>query len=102
LFPANEPSADRIVPEMQNLCVGDWVPDGPPETGCGFRVELREPKQHLVLHSTEHLPPQFSERFGAWMDWTSAFTLRELGPGRTRFVFRSRVCLGPWRLATGH
>ena len=45
-----------------------------------------------MLHSTEHLPP----------DWTWAFTLRELGPGRTRFVFRSRVCLGSWWLAAGY
>ena len=102
LFPANEPSADRIVPELQHLAVGDWVPDGAPETGCGFVVDLLEPNQHLVLHSTEHLPPQFAERFGAWINWSWAFILGDLGHGRTRLVVRSRVCLGPWWVAAGY
>jgi hypothetical protein len=102
LFPANAPSADRIVPELQHLSVGDWVPDGPPETGCGFRVDQLEANRHLVLHSTEHLPPQLAERFGAWMDWTWAFTLRDLGPARTRFIFRSRLRLGPWWLTAAY
>jgi hypothetical protein len=30
LFPKNGPSADRIVPELQDLKVGDAVLDGPP------------------------------------------------------------------------
>jgi hypothetical protein len=102
LFPANGPSADRIVPELQHLSVGDWVPDGPPESGCGFRVDLLEPKRHLVLHSTEHLPPNFAQRFGAWIDWSWAFTLCDLGQGRTRFIVRSRVSLGPWWLAAAY
>src|SRR5215207_9314743 len=34
LFPANGPSADRILPEHQRLAIGDQVPDGPPEAGC--------------------------------------------------------------------
>ena len=29
LFPANDPSADRIIPELQHLKVGDHIPDGP-------------------------------------------------------------------------
>jgi hypothetical protein len=102
LFPQNEPSADRIVPELQHLAVGDWVPDGPPETGCGFVVDVLEPGQLLVLHPSEHLPPQFADRFSAWMDWTWAFALSDLGQVRTRFVFRSRACLGPWWLAAGY
>jgi len=32
-----------------------------------------------------------------WVD-----RLRDLGHGRTRFVFRSRVCLGPWWLAVAY
>lgn len=102
LFPENEPSADRVVPELQDLAVGDWVPDGAPETGCGFWVDILETNRHLVLHSTQHLPPQFAQRFGAWINWTWAFTLRDLGHGRTRFVLRSRVCLGPWWLAAAY
>jgi hypothetical protein len=102
LFPANAPSADQILPELQHLAVGDWVPDGPPETGCGFRVDILEPHRHLVLHSTAHLPAQFAERLDAWMDWTWAFTLRDVGADRTRFVLRTRVSLGPWWLAASY
>jgi hypothetical protein len=38
LFPANLPSADQLMDEYQALAVGDFVPDGPPESGCGFFV----------------------------------------------------------------
>ena len=40
LFPANGPSADRIIPELQHLRVGDFIPDGPPDIECGLMVEL--------------------------------------------------------------
>jgi hypothetical protein len=102
LFPANAPSANRVVPELQQLSVGDWVPDGPPESECGFRVKALAPNRHLVLRSTQHVPPRFAQRFGAWMDWTWAFTLRDLGQSRTRFILRSRVRLGPWWLAAAY
>src|SRR5690554_2929587 len=36
LFPANRPAADSILPQYQDLKVGDRVPDGPPESGCFF------------------------------------------------------------------
>lgn len=101
LFPANLPSADRIVPEWQDLAVGDWVPDGAPETRCGFVVRQLDPGRQLVLHSTEHLPPEFQERFGAWIDWSWAFVLRPAGE-HTRFVFRSRARLGPPWLAAAY
>jgi hypothetical protein len=101
-FPDNAPSAERIVPEWQELAVGDWIPDGAPETGCGFTVAALEPARHLVLHSTEHLPPQFKERFGAWIDWSWAFVLLDADEDRTRFVFRSRVRLGPRWLAAAY
>lgn len=52
LLPANGPSADRIVPELQDLKVGDRVLDGPPEANCSFAVKLLEPERHLVLHSS--------------------------------------------------
>src|SRR4029079_10342881 len=56
LFPENAPSAERIVPEFQHLSIGAGVPDGRPDTGCGFTVAVLEPGRHLVLHSSEHLP----------------------------------------------
>ena len=63
LFPANRASADHIVEELQDLQVGDFVPDGSPETYCGFVVEQLERPQLLVLHSTSHLPLE-PQRYG--------------------------------------
>jgi hypothetical protein len=56
LFPANWPSADRLIPELQDIKIGSFVPDGPPETKCGFVVEELKPGRALVLHSTSHVP----------------------------------------------
>src|SRR4051794_9710247 len=71
----------------------------PPEAGCAFVVDDLNPPRHLVLHSTEHLPPGWAERFGAGIDWTWAFVLDPLVGGRTRFLFRTRVRLRPWWVA---
>jgi hypothetical protein len=102
LFPANWPSASRIVPELQGLHVGDLVPDGAPETGCGFVVERLQPHRALVLHSTSHLPPRWREQHHAALDWSWAFVLRPLDSGRqTRFSFRSRWSTAPWWFTLG-
>jgi hypothetical protein len=95
LFPQNGPSAETIIPELQDLAVGDRVLDGPPELNCGFVVASLERDHHLVLHSTEHLPPGWAER-GAGIDFSWAFVLDDLGDGRTRFRFRCRARLWPW------
>jgi hypothetical protein len=101
-FPANWPSATRIVPELQGLHMGDFVPDGAPETGCGFVIERLEPHRALVLHSTSHLPPAWHERHHAAVDWSWAFVLRPLDAGRrTRFCFRSRWSTAPWWFTLG-
>ena len=99
LFPANGPSADYIVPDLQDLAVGDFIPDGPPETECGMIVEQLDPEQTLVLHSTSHLPLSWRDR--ARLDWSWAFVLRPLDDGRTRFHFRSRWTTAPWWLTLG-
>jgi hypothetical protein len=97
LFPANSPSAQRIVPDLQNLEVGDFVPDGPPETKCGFRVEVLAPERALVLHSTSHVPLSWRNRVE--LDWSWAFVLTPLDDGqRTRYHFRSRWTTSPWWL----
>jgi hypothetical protein len=102
LFPANWPSATRIVPELQDLHVGDFVPDGAPETGCGFVVEQLEPHRALVLYSTSHLPARWRERHHAALDWSWVFVLRPLDGGRrTRFAFRSRWSTAPWWFTLG-
>lgn len=51
LFPENPRSADSILPEYQDLKVGDRIPDGPPEADCFYEVELLEPNKLLVLRS---------------------------------------------------
>ena len=100
LFPANAPSAERVVPELQKLSVGDFVPDGPPETDCGFTVVHLEPARALVLRSTSHLPLAWRDR--ARLDWTWAFMLTPTAGGRhTRFHFRSRWVTSPWWLTAG-
>jgi hypothetical protein len=100
LFPANGPSADRVVPELQEIAVGTFIPDGPPESGCGLHVIHLEPERALVLRSTSHLPPSWRDR--ATLDWTWAFVLTPVDDGRgTRYHFRSRWVTQPWWLTLG-
>src|ERR1700694_2958955 len=49
-----EPSANRIIPEFQNLKGGDIVLDGPPGTAF-FRVATLEENQVLALYSNSHV-----------------------------------------------
>jgi len=100
LFPNNAPSAERIIPELQHLDVGDRILDGPPEAKCAFLVEELASNHHLLLHSREHLPPGWAQRFGASIDWTWAFVLSERGPRRTRLILRSRMRVRPWWVTT--
>ncbi|NJD28857.1 MAG: hypothetical protein FIA92_11245 [Chloroflexi bacterium] len=44
----NKPSADRIIPELQSLAVGDIVPTHP---GGGFEVKVLEAGRALVLYT---------------------------------------------------
>jgi hypothetical protein len=96
LFPANRASADEIISEFQNLRVGDFIPDGAPETECGFVVEVLEPARHLVLRSNSHLPLSWRTRRHARLGWTWVFVLVPLDGGRrTRFTFRWRARTSP-------
>jgi hypothetical protein len=56
LFFANWLVVDYIIPELQDRKVGDFIPDGPPDSRCGFTIEQLDPNEALVLHSTTHLP----------------------------------------------
>lgn len=95
LFPANGPSADRIVPELQDVAVGTFIPDGPPETETGLYVVELVPERVLVLRSNSHVPVGWRDR--ATLDWTWAFVLTPEDDGRrTRFHFRSRWVTEPW------
>jgi len=90
-------SADSIRPELQDLRVGDMVPDSPDWTA-KYVVEQIEPPRHLVLHSTWHVwgPVRSS-------DFSWVFVLQPVeetlpGGGRrqaTRLVVRARVAYQP-------
>jgi hypothetical protein len=95
LFPANGPSADHIVAELQHLAVGDHILDGPPDQDCWFNVEQLERPRHLVLRSRTHIPVAWRERFGWEMDWVWSWHLDEVAPGRTRLLQRNRMRLRP-------
>jgi hypothetical protein len=100
LFPDNGPSAERIIPELQDIGVGTFIPDGAPATECGLYVEEIEPERSLVLHSNSHLPKSW--RRHSALDWSWAFVLTPLDGGRrTRFHFRSRWTTRPWLLTAG-
>jgi hypothetical protein len=94
LFPANGPSANQLLPEHQQLAVGDRVPDGPPEVDCWFTVERLEPDRLLVLRSTRHLPASWRQR-GLTMDWIWSWHLSEPDHGSTRVIQRNRMRLQP-------
>ena len=70
----DRPSADRILPEFQQLAPGDVIPLG---RGQGFPVAAVEPQRALVLAGTQ-------EGF----EWVWQFGLYPLGDGRTRLVTR--------------
>jgi hypothetical protein len=98
-FPDNLPSADHVIDDFQHLAVGDLVPDGRPDTQCGFVVRRLERDRLLVLQSTTHLPLSWRLRGRARISWTWSFALAPVEEGRaTRLVFRWRARTRPWWL----
>src|SRR6476661_7587879 len=99
LFPDHWASADELIPKYQHLAVGDFIPDGAPETGCGFTVQELHPERYMLLRSTTHLPRSWRNRGIAALDWTWVFLVDPLDGGtRTRFIFRWRAKTYPWWL----
>jgi hypothetical protein len=115
-------SADRIVPELQSLSVGDSMPTHP---AGGFLVKAIEPERALVLFTdTDTVRDQASvaaeadptpanlKLAGAFMEGAQptdfavswAFVLEPLPDGRTRLIERTRVRFGeadkPWMRLT--
>jgi hypothetical protein len=74
----DRPSATRILPEFQNLAVGDHIPLG---RGPSWPVAVVEPNRALVLDM---------RNMGAF-DWVWQFGLYAVDEKRTRLVSRSRV-----------
>lgn len=81
-------SAERVVPDLQRLAVGDRVRLSPDRYALVVREV--EPERALVLEYEDG-------------GWTWAFALRALADGRTRLVVRNRWATGwrgtGWRLA---
>lgn len=80
-------SVDRIMPELQELAVGDevrLVPEGT-EPDLGFRVARVEPPSLLVLGpgTSREEAMETGLPFPCW-----TFSLRPLGGGKTRLVVR--------------
>ncbi|MEV8510475.1 SRPBCC family protein [Actinoplanes sp. NPDC051475] len=75
LFGLNMHSADEILPQFQQLEVGDVLPLG--TTGPDMRVEICDAERTLAIRSTD----------GAWV-WT--FALRP-ETGGTRLISRNRI-----------
>ncbi len=69
------PSAEHIIPEFQNLQVGDSIPIGP---GFYVGVAVLEPNRSMLLE------------FPEWAEATWAWGLYPDGPNRTRLVTRLR------------
>ncbi len=82
-------SANEVRPELQELAVGDVVPDSD-DLSVFFTVAELEPARALVLHSTRHLLPPVRAIEFSW-----AFVLAPQDAG-TRLLMRARVTLEPW------
>jgi hypothetical protein len=89
-------SADLIVPELQQLAVGDTIPLSP--VG-GPKVAFLDPGGALVLFETmdlrtgQSIPSLPPTRWA--MDWTWSFTLRPTPAGATQLLVRTRAAYRP-------
>jgi hypothetical protein len=81
------PSAERIIPELQGLQRGDFVPEG---ADVGWTVELFEPGHLLLL--TSHGPMSgiawVQRRDSSWL-----FQVDDLDAGHSRLIERERTAI---------
>jgi hypothetical protein len=91
-------STEEIVPELQDLEVGDLVRLAPERMGAeaGLRVAVLEPGRVLVLHQpadsdTGHPLDRNDPNLGRYYGWNWVFILEEVDPDSTRLIVRSRV-----------
>lgn len=73
------PSAERIIPELQDLAVGDSIPLG----GHSLRVAVMEPPTAMLW--------VFAEDAGSWANATWSWGLYPTENGHTRLVSRLRL-----------
>lgn len=100
LWHTTSPSVDHILPEFQQLAVGDIVPDGPQGTAF-FTVSEIDPYRLLALYSTSHialLAPAFlrkNPKVKISGDFSWVFVLEPLDEHTTRLILRMRANLEP-------
>ncbi len=89
-----QPPANEILPEHQNLKVGDAIPDGPPGSAY-YEVVALEKQRLMVLLATTHfkyMAPRFvrGTRFEPKGKWSWAFILEPISDSRTSLISRWR------------
>jgi hypothetical protein len=95
LFGIRARSANGIVRELQQLAVGDRVPDSPDGQVAYFTVAGIERNRALVLISHTHPMPIYRDVSFSW-----AFVMEDAGEN-TRLIMRARISytpVGPARL----
>jgi hypothetical protein len=90
-------SSDRLLPGIDDLRVGDRIPDGTPRSGRYFTVAYVDPPRCLVLQSTTHLFPRLATRPGVRLDWVWTWDLSLDPDGHTRVVLRTNGHFAPVR-----
>lgn len=92
---AGVPSANRILPELQHIAVGDRIP-ATPKGEDGFAVLAVDPERSLILGSPRLSTParagahEHGGIFGADYDMTWSFVLEPIGEDATHLVARVR------------
>ena len=91
-------SAGEIIPELQDLEVGDLVRLAPESMGpeAGWRVAVMEPGRMLVLHQpadpdTGRPLDRNDPKLGNYCGWNWTFVLERAQGDGTRLIVRSRV-----------
>ena len=99
LFGLDFHSADRVLPEWQNLAVGDVMPLAP--GSFGPKVALLEPNKLLVLHgdtrieNNRQMTAEMKLKPGDYFAVVWSFFLDERGIGTTRLVERFSLDYNP-------
>jgi hypothetical protein len=93
------PPAERILPELQSLQVGDVIPDGPPGSAF-YDIIAMEENRLLLLDSSSHfkyMAPGFlrGSRFEPHGEFSWVFILDEIQDSVTRVTSRWRGKGGP-------
>lgn len=97
-------SADRIIPEYQQLEVGDIV-KAMPKGDFGFPVAIIEPDRQLTMAGTtntdsgEEADPRDPD-LEAYFSGNQTFLLNQIDEKQTRLIFRMRIDWNPSRMGT--